>query len=59
MRVARRDNYTCQKCGAHLRDDEIEFDHLIPMGKGGSSEEQNLRVTCFSCNRTKSDKVDL
>jgi hypothetical protein len=59
MRVARRDNYTCQGCGTHLRDDEIEFDHLIPIAKGGSSEEHNLRVTCFSCNRRKSGSVDL
>ena len=53
MRVARRDNYTCQECGVTLRDHEIEFDHKIPVGKGGSSEEANLRVTCFDCNRKK------
>jgi hypothetical protein len=57
MRVARRDNYDCQICGKHLRDDEIEFDHIIPVTKGGSSEESNLRVTCFKCNRDKSSKV--
>ena len=57
MRVARRDNYMCQICGASLKDDEIEFDHIIPVAKGGSSEEQNLRVTCFSCNRKKSAGV--
>jgi 5-methylcytosine-specific restriction endonuclease McrA len=34
--------------------DEVEFDHVIPMSKGGSSEEQNLRVACFDCNRSKS-----
>lgn len=55
MRVVRRDNYTCQHCGAHLQDNEVEFDHKIPVSKGGSSEEQNLRLTCFRCNRDKSD----
>jgi hypothetical protein len=59
MRVARRDNYICQICGAILRDDEIEFDHIIPVAKGGSSEEHNLRVSCFECNRKKSSTVDL
>jgi len=56
MRVARRDNYTCQECGKQLRDHEIEFDHMIPSAKGGSSEESNLRVTCFDCNRKKGKK---
>lgn len=59
MRVARRDNYTCQKCGKHLRDDDLEFDHVIPVSRGGSSEEHNIRLTCFDCNRGKSDKVEL
>lgn len=59
MRVVRRDNYTCQECGEHLRDDEIEFDHIIPVAKGGSSEEHNIRLTCFDCNRGKSDSVKI
>lgn len=57
VRVARRDNYTCQICGRHLRDDEIEFDHIIPISKGGSSEEGNLRLTCRDCNRRKGQTV--
>lgn len=61
MRVARRDNYTCQEpgCGRILRDFDIEFDHIIPVSKGGSSEEQNLRVTCFDHNRAKGARVVL
>jgi 5-methylcytosine-specific restriction endonuclease McrA len=59
MRVVRRDNYTCQNCGKHLLDTEVEFDHVIPVSKGGSSEEHNIRLTCFDCNRSKSDHVDL
>ena len=56
MRVVRRDNHTCQHCGKHLKDDEVEFDHIIPVAKGGSSEEHNIRLTCFDCNRDKSDE---
>lgn len=59
MRVVRRDNHTCQECGKHLRDDEVEFDHIIPHAKGGSAEEHNIRLTCFGCNRDKSDSVVL
>ncbi len=56
-RVARRDNYICQECGRYLKDDEVEFDHIIPISKGGSSEESNLRLTCRECNRRKSNKI--
>lgn len=59
MRVVRRDNYTCQYCGKHLLDNEVEFDHEIPISKGGSSEEHNIRLTCFDCNREKSDAVEI
>lgn len=38
-RVARRDNYTCQQCGKHLKDEDLEFDHPIPLSKGGSSDD--------------------
>lgn len=56
LRVVRRDNSQCQICGRTLLDDEIEFDHIIPVSKGGSSEEHNLRVACFDCNRSKSNE---
>jgi hypothetical protein len=59
IRVVRRDDYTCQKCGKHLRDDEIEFDHVIPISKGGSSEEHNIRLICRECNRKKINHIEL
>lgn len=54
LRVVRRDNNQCQICGAVLKDNEIEFDHIIPVSRGGSSEEHNVRVACPPCNRHKS-----
>ena len=58
LRVVRRDNNQCQICGKLLKDDEIEFDHIIPIAKGGSTEEHNLRLTCYDCNRDKSDDFE-
>ena len=57
LKVVRRDNSTCQICGKHLLDNEIEFDHKIPFSKGGSTEENNIQVSCFDCNRSKKSKV--
>jgi hypothetical protein len=59
MQVVRRDNHTCQHCHKHLADDEVEFDHKIPIAKGGSSEEHNIRLTCYDCNREKRDNVEI
>lgn len=55
MRIVRRDDYRCQHCRKKLEDTEVEFDHIIPVSRGGSSEEHNLRLTCYDCNRDKSD----
>ncbi|HEX4542831.1 MAG TPA: HNH endonuclease signature motif containing protein [Candidatus Acidoferrum sp.] len=59
LRVARRDNYTCQECGRLLREHELEFDHIIPRSLGGTSDEYNIRLTCLKCNRKKGKKVNL
>ena len=59
IRVARRDNNTCQICGRILLDREIEIDHIIPYSRGGTSDESNLRVTCLECNRKKGKKIIL
>ena len=58
IRVVRRDNNQCQICGKILLDSEIEFDHIIPIAKGGSAEEHNIRLTCVDCNRDKSDEYE-
>ena len=48
----------CQTCGTVLKDNEIEFDRIILVAKGGSGEKHNVRVACFDCNRSKSDKYE-
>jgi hypothetical protein len=50
-----RDDYTCQYCGE--RGKKLECDHVIPVAKGGSHDEDNLVTSCFKCNRSKRDKL--
>ena len=45
--------------GANLRDIEIEVDHIIPRGRGGTNKEDNLRLCCGWCNSHKADKVEI
>ena len=44
----------CVECGAK---DYLEFDHIIPIAKGGANTEQNLQVLCGKCNNKKRDKI--
>ncbi|MCG7927618.1 MAG: HNH endonuclease [Candidatus Thiodiazotropha taylori] len=57
LQVVRRDGQICQKCRINVPDNEIEFDHIIPVSKGGPTTAGNLRVLCRECNRKKSDSL--
>jgi hypothetical protein len=58
LKVVRRDGLMCQRCGELVRDDEVEFDHLIPFSKGGCSSVENLRVVHRRCNRKKKASLE-
>lgn len=41
----------------HLVMARLEIEHIIPISRGGSSEESNLWLACPLCNRSKSDRT--
>jgi hypothetical protein len=52
--VWRRDGGRCVKCGSQ---EHLEFDHIIPLSKGGSNTVRNLQLLCQKCNREKSNHI--
>lgn len=52
--VWRRDEGRCVKCGSRER---LEYDHIIPVSRGGSNTARNIEMLCESCNRSKSDSI--
>lgn len=46
----------CAICKNTFERLQIEFDHIHPWSKGGSSSLQNCQILCVSCNKSKGDK---
>jgi len=44
----------CQFCGT---DENLTFDHMHPVSRGGGTSLFNLQVLCLSCNSFKNDKL--
>jgi len=53
-RVWNRDGGKCAKCGSRKK---LEFDHIIPVSKGGSNTYRNIQLLCEICNRSKSNII--
>jgi len=49
-----RDGGRCRKCRRAIK---LEMDHIVPVSKGGKTEESNLQTLCQRCNRAKSRKL--
>ena len=52
--VWERDAGRCVQCGS---EDELQFDHVIPVAKGGGNAIDNIQILCGDCNRQKSDSI--
>jgi 5-methylcytosine-specific restriction endonuclease McrA len=52
--VWNRDGGRCVQCGSN---ENLEFDHIIPVSKGGANTARNLQLLCENCNRSKSNRI--
>jgi hypothetical protein len=58
LKVLKRDNYKCQKCGrspATHRELFLHIDHIKPFTKGGDNSVENLQTLCNKCNLGKNN----
>lgn len=49
-----RDGGKCVQCGSRRN---LEFDHIIPVSKGGGNTARNIQLLCEKCNREKGSKI--
>ena len=55
VKVWRRDGGECARCGSR---ENLEFDHIVPISKGGSNTTRNIELLCEKCNRSKGNRID-
>ena len=53
----RRDQFTCQYCGARPGSEELTIDHIHPKSKGGHTTWRNCALACVDCNKRKSNRT--
>jgi 5-methylcytosine-specific restriction endonuclease McrA len=51
--VSARDGGSCRQCGSTQN---LHFDHIIPVSRGGANTVANIQLLCGPCNRAKSAK---
>lgn len=49
-----RDGGKCVECDA---EDYLEYDHIIPVSRGGSNTTNNIQLLCRRCNGKKSNRI--
>lgn len=55
IEVWHRDVGKCARCGSR---ENLEYDHIIPVSKGGSNTTRNIELLCEKCNRSKGTKIE-
>jgi len=53
----RRDELTCQYCGADLQQERLTIDHVVPISRGGESNWENCVLACRRCNGRKANNT--
>lgn len=48
--VFERDGGSCVECGSNF---DIQYDHVIPVIRGGANTVANLQILCAPCNQKK------
>jgi 5-methylcytosine-specific restriction endonuclease McrA len=56
-RVMERDDFKCRRCGWSAPEVKLVLDHIIPVARGGTCEEDNLHVLCWDCNAGKGARM--
>ena len=57
IRIWEEQKGLCKYCHRKLKPEEVTFDHIHPVCKGGKEKFDNMAIACFDCNCNKGDKI--
>ena len=57
INIFTRDGYRCQYCRRKYRTEDLTFDHVTPIAKGGKKTWENIVTACWACNNKKSGRT--
>lgn len=57
--VIKHGDLVCEYCENIVSSKDVNFDHVIPVSKGGKDILQNIVISCRRCNMWKRDKEPL
>src|SRR5438094_2682444 len=52
-----RDDYTCQYCGKKFPSEDLTFDHVVPVARGGQKRWDNIVAAGLRCNSKRGDRT--
>ena len=55
-KLLRRQNFQCAYCLKDLHGRRMNVEHVMPIGRGGGNNSENLVAACPECNRKKLNK---
>ena len=56
INIFTRDRHTCQYCNHKFKSEDLTFDHVVPIAKGGRKTWENIVTACWRCNNRKSGR---
>lgn len=55
--ILKRDGLVCHICGLPILPSQLEFDHVIPLARGGAHSALNIKPSHALCNRRKGARL--
>lgn len=55
--ILARDGYICHICHERVASNELSFDHVIPLARGGAHAKWNIKVAHLICNSRKGARL--